>query len=748
MDFFQRQAEARSNTALLLLLFILGMLTTALFLHFLIAFIVMAMSNVEAGYKSFVWNWVLFPFDMSIVCFFIILMARLRISELNNLGPDGIARELGGRLVMRGTPKPLERRLYNIVEEMALASGIPVPRVYVQEDEPSINACAIGFNSENAVICVTVGSLEYLTRDELQGVIAHEFSHIVNNDVAMNMKLTGYLFGLEIIVFFAALVFRILHFCTPILCAGTDSRKKDDMGAVTAGCLGFLLLALLVSGLLFLIGGVGLVFGNIIRAAVSRQREYLADASAVQYTRNPAGISGALIKIGSPQLGSRIGNNFAIGMSHMFFGSVFTDELFEFLFQTHPPLVSRILAVDPSFNGVFPKIVYKVSEYEDTDDEENARTSSREILGYGTNISGAASSVKSQTATNVAFSAAPARAKTPVASASADLTSVMAPSPRWHSYSPSNVKTSTLTPNPQNFSNASSSQNIFGESPNTGSATKYAVNASFTSSLDDVGTARVNYAILQVVPQVLDGALVDSVSARAIFYLLLFDKSPQIAQSQQLLISQREDSEVVKTIKRLRQYVDVLGENARLVVARKTAPLLKTITLAEYKNFRSIVVDLCRADGKLDLFEYSLQALIIRELDLFFKLARAPRFKYSKISDVTDYLQVVLSYLAYAGAEKPGDEDIAFHVATSLLEIEAWITPRDELSLANFTLALNELYLATPLVKKICLLAIRKCAIWDGKITKEEIAIVSAITAAMGIPAPIGSAEICESLGV
>jgi Zn-dependent protease with chaperone function len=228
-----------------------------------------------------------------------------------------------------------EKQLLNVVEEMALAAGVPVPPVYVLA-EPGINAFAAGYAPGDAVVAVSQGCLNYLTRDELQGVVAHEFSHILNGDMRLNIRLIGLIFGIMAL----SIMGRMLMFTS-----GRSSGRNDSRG-------GLMLLGLGV----FVLGLVGAFFGRLIMAAVSRQREYLADASAVQFTRNPEGIAGALKKIGGLAEGSRIGNPQAAEVGHMFFANAFAGAGLAGLLATHPPLVERIRRLDPQFDGEFLEV--------------------------------------------------------------------------------------------------------------------------------------------------------------------------------------------------------------------------------------------------------------------------------------------------------------------------------------------------------------------------------------------------------
>jgi Zn-dependent protease with chaperone function len=247
-------------------------------------------------------------------------------------GGSVIAERLGGRLIQSGTDDPDEQKLLNVVEEMAIAAGLSTPPVYVS-NETTINAFAAGFNETDAVIGVTRGTLERLNRDQLQGVIAHEFSHILHGDMRLNLNLITILSG----VMFISQSGRVILYSM-----GSHHHRGRSQSAAPIMGLGL--------GLI-IIGYIGTVFGSLIKSAVSRQREYLADASAVQYTRNPEGIGGALKIIGSG-IGSHIGSPRAEECSHMFFGDAIFARAFGFL-ATHPPIDKRILRIEPRWNGEY-----------------------------------------------------------------------------------------------------------------------------------------------------------------------------------------------------------------------------------------------------------------------------------------------------------------------------------------------------------------------------------------------------------
>ncbi len=231
----------------------------------------------------------------------------------------------------------------NVVEEMAIAAGTPVPPVYLLENEEGINAFAAGHSPNDAVVGVTRGCVQTLSRDELQGVIAHEFSHILNGDMRLNLRLMGVLFGILLI----GLTGYILLRSTSSYRVRVNDRDDDRGGRNVLPLIGLAL---------YVIGYVGVFFANLIKAAVSRQREFLADASAVQFTRNPDGIAGALKKIGALSAGSAVREPRAAEASHMFFGNAGSAGQLFGLLETHPPLVERIRRLDPAFDGDFSKV--------------------------------------------------------------------------------------------------------------------------------------------------------------------------------------------------------------------------------------------------------------------------------------------------------------------------------------------------------------------------------------------------------
>ena len=354
MDFFQSQEDARRRSRLLLLYFSLAIVGIILVLYAATTFIAGATPEDPRSHgrgpgassgSVEIWN----AGRFGVVSFFTlaIVLCGSGFKTLQLMrGGGAIARDLGGRPVDPATSDFDERQLLNIVTEMAIASGCPVPEVFVLEDE-SINAFAAGKTPGDAVIGVTRGCIRTLNRDELQGVIAHEFSHILNGDMRLNLRITSLLFGILLLALLGQILLRVGWFTG-------RSSGREGIGAGSA---------LAIIGIsLYVIGYIGVIFARIIKAALSRQREFLADASAVQFTRNPKGIGGALKKIGGVAEGSLLTSPKAEEASHMFFANGLASG-FSSILSSHPPLDVRIRKIDPNWDGVFPTVpIHQISQ--------------------------------------------------------------------------------------------------------------------------------------------------------------------------------------------------------------------------------------------------------------------------------------------------------------------------------------------------------------------------------------------------
>ncbi|MBX3696250.1 MAG: M48 family metalloprotease [Dokdonella sp.] len=322
MNFFAHQELARKQTRRMIVLFTIAVICIVIAVD---AVVMIAFGIGREGRRGAIGanTGALVASTLGVLA--VIGLATLyRISTLR-AGGSAVALQLGATAVPADTTEFAYRRLRNVIEEIAIASGVPVPEIFVLEEETAINAFASGYTPADAAVTVTRGCLDKLTRDELQGVIAHEFSHVLNGDMRLNIRLVGVAFGILVL----AVIGR------KIAEASGRSRSRDSGGIVVLG------IALLV------VGYIGVFFARIIKASISRQREYLADASAVQFTRQTDGIAGALKKIGGLSEGSKLTSHDGEEVAHMLFGD---GVGYSALFATHPALVDRIKRLQPRFD--------------------------------------------------------------------------------------------------------------------------------------------------------------------------------------------------------------------------------------------------------------------------------------------------------------------------------------------------------------------------------------------------------------
>jgi Zn-dependent protease with chaperone function len=349
MDFFAREEGAERATRRLAALFTLAVLATVVTINIATAYILdvylahrfdgnafHALPAASATPDQLRLLRLEVHAGVTLVTLAIIALGSLaKMAELSG-GGAVVASMLGGRLISRTPVDARERMLVNVVEEMAIASGVPMPEVFVLDREQGINAFAAGHRPGDAVVAVTRGALDQLSRDELQGVIGHEFSHILHGDMRLNLRLMGLVHGILVIGLAGALLIRL----------GTAVRSDSNSRNP-------LLLLAVIGVVAYIIGYIGFFFGGLIKSAISRQREFLADASSVQFTRNPAGLASALKRLGAGYGHAHIDHANAHEASHFFFGNGVGMSWLGLL-ETHPPLASRIRAIEPAWDGSFP----------------------------------------------------------------------------------------------------------------------------------------------------------------------------------------------------------------------------------------------------------------------------------------------------------------------------------------------------------------------------------------------------------
>jgi len=644
MDFFEHQDVARRRTWRLVVYFTLAVVAIVVAVYFVV---LMALALVGGSGRPGQPNpYAESPFHPGI--FALVALATIGVILLGSLyktsqlsaGGEAVALMLGGRRIGSRPRNLAERRLLNVVEEMALASGVPVPPVYVMDKEAGINAFAAGHEPGDAVIGVTRGCLEYLDRDELQGVMAHEFSHILNGDMRLNLRLVGVLHGILVLAILGWYVLSSMRF------SGRSSRGGKGGG-------GAVIVILTIAVGLLVIGSVGLFFGKLIKSAVSRQREYLADASAVQFTRLPEGIAGALKKIGGCRGTSKIEDGHAEEISHMFFGSAFGSFAFQ-LFATHPPLDDRIRRIDPSFDGEFPKGV-----------------------------------------------------------------------------KPVRVTSESLKPAPER-----KPKRPF-EPPRPGQPTPLDP----TGVLGSVGFPGARQllfaaAMLEAMPEPLDAAAREPYGARAVVYAVLLDRDATIRRRQLEALKSGAEEISYRETERLAALVDALPDRARLPLVEMTFPALRQLSPDQYTAFRENVETLIQADEKVDLLEYTVRTMLLRNLDVQFGRAAPIIARHHRLDPLLPSLVGVLSTLAYAGQKDAADVRRAFEKGMAEVRRTASLLPKSDCSLRNLDAALRTLAEAVPKLKRGILSACVACVAADGKVTPRESQLVQAVAAVLGVPLP------------
>jgi len=368
MDFYSAQDLARRNSRWLVLWFVLAVLVLIGISNVLIAMVVhlLGFDSLSAlGAKDMASFYAAFSTrTFGLVClgvlstiFLVVLFKWAQLSA----GGKSVAERLGGERVLPQTEDPDERRCLNVVEEMALAAGMAVPPVYVLANERGINAFAAGVSPADAVIGITQGSIRHFNREQLQGVIGHEFSHILNGDMRLNIRLAAMLKGITFVGDVGEMLVRGGRHRGGRHYGGRSSKSKLPIQVMGIGLV------------LWILGWLGGLFAGFIKAAVSRQREHLADASAVQFTRNPSGVADALKVIGGYPAGTTIVEARANELSHIFFGQI-AGNLWQ-VFRTHPPLPERIRRIQPDWDG---KFIQYVPEYEGTSEDQQRREEEQE----------------------------------------------------------------------------------------------------------------------------------------------------------------------------------------------------------------------------------------------------------------------------------------------------------------------------------------------------------------------------------
>ncbi len=656
MNFFAQQELARSHTRRMLVLFVLAVvcIVGAIDLVLAIAFGVGREHGVTGiGGYSFesTSNLRLLLWPTVIVLGVIGLSSLYKVSSLRG-GGGVVARQLGATLVPADTTDFALRRLRNVVEEIAIASGVPVPEIYVLENEPAINAFASGYTPADAAVTVTRGCMDKLTRDELQGVVAHEFSHVLNGDMRLNIRLMGVLFGILVV---GILGRKVLE--------GTGS-SRDSGGVAVFG------LAICA------VGFIGVFFGRLIKAGISRQREFLADASAVQFTRQTLGISGALKKIGGLAEGSKLASSGTEEVAHMLFGD---GVGYSALFATHPPLQERILVLDPHFKPAeLATIAAAWSEPVQAGDGEGAEVS---ISGFAP-------------AGSVSASAPPA-AKTGI---TADRLASLP------------LATATLR-----------------------LATTPAAQEAAPTHADIVNAGTISAGI----PESLRAAAYMSERAPQLVFAMTLDADAALRAKQLGIVEKNYDASVRAGVEELAGGLLQLHPLQRLPLAQLAFPVLRRRPRPQLQGFLRALNQLLQADGKVAIEEYCLAKLIGVQVVDALDPSRARPTGGMKLPAVAAEIADIVAIVAEYGSDDPADAQRAYLLGMHEVlpdAIPAYAPPQEWSGALDR--ALPKLDLLTPAGKELLVRGLTQAISADNVVTVIESELLRTICAAVHCPLP------------
>ena len=639
MNFFQEQARARQHTMWLVGIFALAVISLILItIVFLVGF---ALYSDSVGFDEFLANpsaYLNLQFVYGVSMGVVLLVGGGSVYKYSTLSSGGksVAIALGGHQVNRNSATASEKKLLNVVEEMAIASGISTPTVFILEDE-GINAFAAGLTLDDAVIGVTRGTVEKLDREELQGVIAHEFSHIFNGDMRLNLQLTATLHGILLIGLIGKFLLRSMSRTTHSY-RSTSSKKSN----------GGLYLLALGAGLM-VIGYAGTFFGSMIKANVSRKREYLADATAVQYTRYPRGISGALKKIA--YYSSELSAPAAETYSHLYFANGISS-MMSSLMATHPPLDDRIKKIEPRWNGRFPdygKLGRKTKIQEEKTVKREAKKEEHQA--------------KKERFTQGAIAAA--------------------------MMSVGQVKE------------------------------------------EDVEQVQHDIASL---PAAVLKRLEDPLGAQAVVLSLLYDKDHK-----QLLFEKIQELHpylLLEFASFMKEENRGLQEQSALVVAL-SLNALKSLSVAQYKKFKSLLAFFINIDKKVTLFEWSLQHIIERPLEMHLGLRKVPKTTASNLGAIKEEVEILYSMLAQAQYSDEAEAKKAFDLTKREMQAGALqYVPLEAITHQRFINAVTAIESAKPAIAARVFEGVLHLIKSDGKVSKSENTFVHAVAQLMQVPLP------------
>lgn len=653
--FFQRQANARRNTGLLIVLF----LTAVSLITLAVCLVGYLVTRSETSALPFHY-WLLSSHGLTTAGAVIALITFGSLVRWVDLAGGGtrVAKMVGARSIDPDTRDPDERKLRNIVEEMSIASGVPVPDLYVMNNETGINAFVAGYSPGEAVMVVTHGALTRLNRDELQGVVGHEFSHILNGDMRINVRLIALLAGI-------LMIGQVGHFLlrAGIYSSRSNSRDRDGRAQAAMALIG---LALLI------IGYVGVFFGRLIQSAVSRQREMLADASSVQFTRNPEGIGAALFKIGMKG-GYLDTTSHASDMNHMCFGESARMKLTSLL-ASHPPIETRINAIQP---GLMARLRSRLR-----DTQPGSRLQGKPSAPGKTRITDLISQVAEPTQ-------APRKHRlSPLASS---LSSVPAPTA-----SPLSSRVGTVSADSERFA----------------------------------------CTLLENLPSTFRNLLYTRAGAVQLCYSLVIYELPTDQQAKLLglipehpILGTQSD-----LLAKLLPTLQSVGERACFPVLELAMPALRKLDPDERAILQENVRKLVQADQRVTLFELALTTFLWRHLAQ--GAGQAVPVRYRSFRQVMPAIQQVLSLFARAGTDAQDEAEKLFQEAMSGFGKGNTEVLHPKITMQNLKEALMKLNQLSPLLKPAIIDACGHCISHDGKVEAREYELMRLVADQLDCPMP------------
>ncbi|MEP3590784.1 MAG: M48 family metallopeptidase [Marinobacter sp.] len=653
--FFQRQAHARRNTTLLVVLF----LTAVVLITLAVCLVGYLVTRSESSPLPF-HHWLLSSHGITTAAAVVVLIGIGSLVRWADLAGGGsrVAKMVGARLIDPDTRDPDERKLRNIVEEMAIASGVSVPELYVMDGETSINAFVAGYSPGEAVMVVTKGALSQLDRDELQGVVGHEFSHILNGDMRLNVRLIAILAGILMIGQIGQFLLRVGFYSS-----ATRSRNSDNRAQFAMGVLGLVLM---------IIGYVGVFFGRLIQAAVSRQREMLADASSVQFTRNPEGIGGALFKIGMTS-GYLDTTSHASDMNHMCFGESARMK-FSSLLASHPPVNERINAIQP---GLLARLRSRLR-----DTEPSAKLQTNTPQPETVRFADLANQVTG-----------PARG-TPGARLSPLRSSFNETAPQPASQLSSRV--GTVTPKSEAFA----------------------------------------ADLLQQLPATFRNLLYTRAGAIQLCYGLLTYHLPANERERCLallpehtLLGEQQD-----ILTKLNPTLITLGEAARFPILELAMPALRKLDSDERRLLLNNVRKLVAADKRLSLFELALNTFLSRHLAP--NAEQAVPVRHRNYRSVRADIECVVGLFARAGSPSGQEAAKLYQEAIAGFFSQPNQPPTPSVSIKELQAALASLSRLSPLLKPGIIDACGHCILHDGKVEVREYELMRLVADQLDCPMP------------